>query len=207
MSPRFGANSTAVLLSINNTSKRFPTFVANRLSKIEAASRPSQWKYVPTRANPADEGSRGFNAREFVSKSRWLKAPEFLWETANSWPEPPVDMPPLPAEYDEVKVKPVFVQSADSTNPSGRLVAYYSSWLKLKKAVAWFHRFTDFLRSRNRTQYRSSLTCDDLSRAERAILRFVQQRTFKREIEVINRCSNHNRGCKRDLKGMGLARS
>ena len=165
----FWSDSTAVLLSINNTSKRFPTFVANRSSKIKAASRPSQWKYVPTRANPADEGSRGFNAREFVSKSRWLKAPEFLWETANSWPEPPVDISPLPAEYDEVKVKPVFVQSADSTNPSGRLVAYYSSWLKQKKAVAWFHRFTDFLRSRNRTQYRSSLTCDDLSRAERAM--------------------------------------
>ena len=71
-----------------------------------------------------------------MSKSRWLKAPEFLWETANSWPEPPVDMPPLPAEYDEVK-----------------------------------------------------------------------QRAFKREIDVINRCSDHNRGCKRDLKGMGLARS
>jgi len=71
-------------------------------------------------------------------------------------------MPPLPAEYDEVKEKPVFVQSTDSTNPSGRLVAYYSSWLKQEKAIAWFHRFADFLRSRNRTQHRSSLTCDDL---------------------------------------------
>ena len=106
-----------------------------------------------------------------------------------------------------MKVKPVFVQSTDSTNPSGRLVAYYSSWLKLKKAVEWFHPFADFLRSRNRTQRRSSLTCDDLSGAERAILRFVHQRTFKREIDVINRCSDRNRGCKRDLKGMGLARS
>jgi len=142
-----------------------------------------------------------------VSKSRWLKAPEFLWETANSWPEPPVDMPALPAKYDEVKVKPVFVRSTDSTNPSGRLAAYYSSWLKLKKAVAWFHLFADFLRSRNCTQCRSSLTCDDLSRAERAILRLVQQRTFKREMDVINRFSDHNRGCKRNLKGMGLARS
>jgi len=116
-------------------------------------------------------------------------------------------MPPLPAEYHEVKVKPVFVQSTDWTNPSGRLVAYYSSWLKLKKAVAWFHLFADFLRSRNRTQRHSTLTCDNLSGAERAILRFVQQRTFKREIDVINRCSDHNRGCKRDLKNMGLARS
>jgi len=105
----FWSDSTAVLLSINNTSKCFPTFVANRISKLEAASRPSQWKYAPTRANPADEGSRGLHARELVLKSRWLKAPEFLWKTANSWPEPPVDMPPLPAEYDEVKVKPVFV--------------------------------------------------------------------------------------------------
>jgi len=97
---------------------------------------------------------------------------------------------PLPAEYDEVKVKPVFVQSTDSTNSSGRLVAYYSSWLKLRKAVACIHRLADFLRSRNRTQRCSSLTCDDLSGAEMAILRLVQQRAFKRDINVINRCSD-----------------
>jgi len=203
----FWSDSTAVLLSINNTSKRLPTFVANRLSKIEAASRPGQWRYVPTNVNPADEGSRGSNAREFVSRSRWLKAPKFLWEEADSWPESPVDMPPLPTEYDEVKVKPVFVQSIDSTSPSERLMAYYSSWLKLRKAVAWFHRFAEFLRSRNRPHCCGSLTCDDLSGAETAILRFVQQQTFKQEIDVINRCADQKRSCKRDLKGMDLTRS
>jgi len=62
-----------------------------------------------------------------VSRSPWLIAPEFLWEVAKSWPEPPVDMPPLPAEYDDGKVKPVFVQSIDSTGPSEKLITYYSS--------------------------------------------------------------------------------
>jgi len=203
----FWSDSTAVLLSINNTSKRFPTFVANRLSKIEAASRPGQWKYVPTNVNPADEGSRGSNAREFVSRSRWLKAPKFLWEKADSWPESAVDMPPLPTEYDEVKVKPVFVQSIDSTSLSERLMAYYSSWLKLRNAVAWFHRFAEFLRSHNRPHCCGSLTCDDLSGNETAILRFVQQQTFKQEIGVTSRCADQKRSCKRDLKGMGLTRS
>ena len=46
-----------------------------------------------------------------MSRSPWLIAPEFLWEVAKSWPEPPVDMIPLTAEYDDGKVKPVFVQA------------------------------------------------------------------------------------------------
>jgi len=54
-------------------------------------------------------------------------------------------------------------------------MAYYSSWLKLRKAVAWFHRFAGLLRSRNRPQCCGSLTCDDLSGAETVILRFVEQ--------------------------------
>ena len=61
---------------INNCTKRFPTFVANRLAKIEELSNPSQWNYVKSKLNPADDGSRGLNASEFTN-SRWIKGPEF----------------------------------------------------------------------------------------------------------------------------------
>ena len=41
----FWIDSTAVLLSILNRSKRFPTFVANRLAIIEQSSDPSEWHF------------------------------------------------------------------------------------------------------------------------------------------------------------------
>ena len=58
----FWTDSTAVLQTLRNTSKRFPVFVADRLSKIENGSNVSQWRYVPTRLNPADSASRGIHS-------------------------------------------------------------------------------------------------------------------------------------------------
>ena len=75
----FWTDSTAVLQMINSCNTRFPTFVANRLTKIEECLSPSQWHYVGTHHNPADEGSTGLSALAFVTKSRWLKGPEFLF--------------------------------------------------------------------------------------------------------------------------------
>ena len=58
----FWTDSTCVLRYIENQEKRFQTFVANRVATIHDASSPSQWKYVNTQDNPADDTSRGVPA-------------------------------------------------------------------------------------------------------------------------------------------------
>ena len=63
----FWTDSTIVLWYLNNTMKRFQTFVANRVSAIQQASSPSKWRYVDTRNNPADDVSRGQTATELLS--------------------------------------------------------------------------------------------------------------------------------------------
>ena len=50
----FWTDLTAVLQYIANTNKRFHTFVANRLAIIHDRSTLDQWKFVQTKANPAD---------------------------------------------------------------------------------------------------------------------------------------------------------
>ena len=56
----FWTDSFSVLSMSNNASKKFPVFVANRLSKIEGASDPKQWRYVESKLNPADDASGGY---------------------------------------------------------------------------------------------------------------------------------------------------
>ncbi|XP_068680455.1 uncharacterized protein [Montipora foliosa] len=58
----FWTDSTCVLRYIENQDKQFQTFVANRVATIHDASSPSQWKYVNTQDNPADDASRGVPA-------------------------------------------------------------------------------------------------------------------------------------------------
>ena len=48
-------DSTSVLQYIRNESKRFKTFVTNRVAKIHDASDVSQWRYVDSKSNPSDE--------------------------------------------------------------------------------------------------------------------------------------------------------
>ena len=45
----FWFDSTSVIQLIRNTSKRFRTFVANRLSVIHDGSSPEQWRYVDSK--------------------------------------------------------------------------------------------------------------------------------------------------------------
>ena len=66
----FWSDSTVVLQYIRNEDQRFHTFVANRISAILAVSSPSQWRYVNTDVNPADDISRGMSADEFICNQR-----------------------------------------------------------------------------------------------------------------------------------------
>ena len=74
----YWTDSTSVLQYIANVSRRFQTFVANRLAIIHDESTPSQWRYVNTKLNPADAASRGLNTTETSKIHLWLTGPEFL---------------------------------------------------------------------------------------------------------------------------------
>ncbi len=83
--PVFWTDATSVLQYTGNESKRFYTFVANRVAKIQSTTEVLQWRYVDSALNPADDGSRGVKAEELTKSRRWLVSPEFLWKTEDSW--------------------------------------------------------------------------------------------------------------------------
>ena len=74
----FWTDSTSVLKYIYNETKRFHTYVANRIAVIHNLSQVHQWRYVNTRDNPADDASRGLNIEPLLKSPRWLHGPHFL---------------------------------------------------------------------------------------------------------------------------------
>lgn len=79
----FWTDSQVVIGYIHNESKRFHTFVANRVQEIRNDTKPEQWLYIASESNPADAASRGLTARQLVQESNWLKGPQFLWSSDN----------------------------------------------------------------------------------------------------------------------------
>ena len=135
-----------MLKYLNSESTRFKTFVANRVSAILEHSEASQWRYVNTSLNPADHVSRGQSAEAFLKCESWLSGPSFLLCGEDQWPKNP-DPERINVDDPEVKrVQSHAIQMQEHKDPLGQLMMYYSSWTKLKRAVAWFLKLKNLLK-------------------------------------------------------------
>ena len=67
----FYTDSKVVLGYIQNESKRFYVYVANRVQLIRTVSDPTQWRYVDTSSNPEDLARPGSSV-EKLKDSIWL---------------------------------------------------------------------------------------------------------------------------------------
>ncbi|XP_028412576.1 uncharacterized protein LOC114535468 [Dendronephthya gigantea] len=92
----FHTDSKVVLGYLQNESKRFYVYVANRIQVIRTGSDPSQWHYVKSSENPADMATRGKPAKDLLD-SIWFTGPHFLRNSSFSEPSlAEID----PMEYD-----------------------------------------------------------------------------------------------------------
>ena len=58
-STHYWSDSSTVLCWIRSESRRYHTFVANRVAEIQDSSKVNDWRHVPGSMNPADIVSRG----------------------------------------------------------------------------------------------------------------------------------------------------
>ena len=216
----YWSDSTCVLQYIRNQSKRFHTFVANRLSVIHENSAPHQWRHISSELNPADEVSRGLTVEEMCANSKWLNGPQFLTRRDEFWPrDPTLHEPELSDDDPEIKRAQSNSQSS-SGHQSGdvlsSLIERHSSWERLKRAVAWLHRFrTWFIERYSRrpisSKVKSSvnrrvLSVDEMKEAEKEIIKHTQRISFPEVIQALQRIgsSQHSRQATSELKNLKM---
>ncbi len=145
----FWTDSQTVLKYINNETSRFKTFVANRVEVIRNGSETSQWNYVPTECNPADDCSRGLSMEKLLKCERWFNGPQFLWKATSEWPGRSFALDETLSNQDpEVRVKVGVVKSIAEPDAVTTLTHHYSEWMRLKRAVAWWLRLKHILQQR-----------------------------------------------------------
>jgi len=189
-STTYWTDSTSVLKYIRNQSRRFQTFIANRVATIQDSSESSQWKYVSTTTNPADIASRGINDCDTAKLNQWLNGPEFLWRDESTWPLQPDIPSQLTGNDPEVK-KEARVNVITQNETLTTLIPRYSSWYRLQKAVAWITRFKAYLcykhhRSKSHTAPATGpLTVQELKNATKEIIVQVQRQSFPDEYALL----------------------
>ncbi|KAL4008074.1 hypothetical protein ACER0C_001926 [Sarotherodon galilaeus] len=204
----FWTDSTSVIKYLKNETARFRTFVANRVAAIKDRSAVSQWRYVNTSANPADFASRGLSVGAFLKAKTWITGPDFITKPEMEWPEMPDSVCQPICNDPEVKEASVYAlmveEGADATT---QLIHHYSSWHRVKRAVAWILRLKGVLKllaqkrkdleanlydgrleqEKQMTHLKANLpilplSVSDMVEAEVEIVRFSQGQRFGEEI-------------------------
>lgn len=65
----------------------WPTFIANRVSEVQATMAGTQWHLVTGVDNPADVASRWIMSSEIRTHPLWWTGPQWLQSERDSWPE------------------------------------------------------------------------------------------------------------------------
>ena len=180
------SDSRIVLGYINNESKRFHTYVANRLSQIHEVSSTTQWNHVATECNPADIVSRGLSNLNDLSKSIWFRGPEFLWSNE---PLPTSPVTSFSVDPNDVELKKSVITLAACSEPA--LSAYdqiilgivdkSSSWEKTARCIS----ILEYIKSKHSLKSAGKISVSDRKSAENVIIRTVQNVSFHDEISSL----------------------
>ena len=192
-SMKYFTDSKVVLRYIRNRTRRFYTYVSNRIAHIHAVSNPNQWSYVPTHLNPADAATRGSVSDVKTSLDIWLAGPAHLCTEDEAEFAQEADYP-LVCPEDDKDIRPDV--SACKTELSNHLTpiedrfSRFSTWDSLVSSLSTLRHVS--------ASYCGTVDCagwhlceqskSEISRkdTEHFILNCVQTKAFKGEIEAIN---------------------
>ena len=191
----FWTDSEVVRGCVSNDSRRFHTFVANRVQCIREFSEPHQWRRVDTKENPADDASLGLSAQELANSHRWWSGPDFLWKPFDHQTD--VDEAAIVSENDP-EIKKTF-SFAVKVKPFANLLKrlqHYSDWHQAKRAVALCLRLQRRLkrkgheqkntviktsREQEGTAHLDPVSVEELRLVEIEIVKAIQKEAFPQE--------------------------
>lgn len=198
-SRHFWSDSQTVLGWLKSDHRRYRQFVSFRVSEILDTTDMSQWRYVPTKENVADERTKWAKIPNLTSSDRWFMGPEFLYHPQEKWP---ADISTKNMTDEELRSHyHHFVQ-----NPRPIIFQNFSTWRGLRRGLAGAIRYTRNLLTRTRSDngfttltgsYCLTLTKVQYLQAEMLIFTQAQSEGFPKEIEILkgnlNTAPDHHR--------------
>jgi len=185
---RFWTDSMNVLHWIHNQSRQFKPFVANRIGTIHQSSTPMQWRYVPSKKNPADLASRGESVSNLVQNDQWWQGPDFLKDTPDCWPEMKIKQDECAKiELKRKSVSQTFVTIDASVNEDfGLNPKRFSDLNRLVRVSAWVHRFIDNCQvTKEERRLAPELSVQELEQAENRIFIAAQSEGFSDDYKTL----------------------
>ncbi|XP_069140958.1 uncharacterized protein [Argopecten irradians] len=197
---RYHSDSRVVLGYIDNRTRRFYTYVANREERILQSSQPSQWKYVSTAMNPADQATRSSARVDGFESSIWLRGPKQLQEDTESASS---DVYDLVEPKDDKEIRPEVAVVSRKTVVGGFCARFerFSKWRRFVNVVLRIKQLVQRFRKNKRISadqpVETPLTRVD---SEVTIIRQAQKSDFEEEISDL--CAGKQVSKTSSIKGL-----
>lgn len=180
----YWSDSMIALGWIRNPSKRWKTFVANRVSEIQTLTNIESWSHVKSEENPADLLSRGVSIIYLIDCELWWHGPKWLEQDTSSWNSSvKIDVNDLP---EEKLVTCMTIIKRD--NIIMNLILKCSSLQKLQRVTAYVLRFISNLRTKEKTLRNfENLTPRELDNSLNILIKTIQVHVYPREYEELQK--------------------
>ena len=132
----FWTDSKVVLGYISNSARRFHVFVSKIIQQIRDLTSRGQWRYIESKANPADFVSRGLHAQDLIDKKEWWSGPKFLWTNFDTQHGVINNAATLSPQDPEVRRISALATGATEPADIEERLCYFSSWHQAKRAIA-----------------------------------------------------------------------
>ncbi|XP_052748143.1 uncharacterized protein LOC128200069 isoform X2 [Galleria mellonella] len=178
----FWTDSTIVLGWIASSPSQLKPFVRHRVVEIQEGSH--EWRYVPSKSNPADLVSRGLRADLLNNSSLWWSGPSFLKLDSSQWPlNPNKHNSNLPET-----IQSFHTDDSNLINNKGSLISSlidkFSNFTRLQRVVAFVLRFVNNCQ-KNTNKLSDQISLLELNNAAKLLLRTAQQDSFPEERELL----------------------
>ncbi|XP_062710881.1 uncharacterized protein LOC134288963 [Aedes albopictus] len=178
----FWTDAADVLCWLRSDHRTYSQFVAFRISDILESSDISEWKYVPTKENVADEGTKIQRQIRLDAESRWRRGPPFLWGPRNSWP-----LEPVSKQMTTLEIRPSMLHHSAMSTLDCLQADKFSNWHRLQRITALVARFPLNIRQRiaGESPVTGPLASAELLRAEIVHYKRAQRDVYYDEIALL----------------------
>ncbi|XP_018401691.1 PREDICTED: uncharacterized protein LOC108778879 [Cyphomyrmex costatus] len=175
------SDSTIALNWLTSPSRKWSTFVANRVGEIQSLTKTECWGHISSADNPADVLSRGTDPYELMNSSMWWQGPAFSRSPQDQWPSGKFTQ--LKDDIPEARVTSAVAVSLERSVVDD-LTDKFSNLNKLCRILAYCFRVRKTHRPSPPTSFVSR---NEISHALNAACRVVQRTSFSEEYKALSK--------------------
>lgn len=187
----FWSDSKTVLCWLRADPRRFRQFVSLRIGEILEATELTEWRWIPTKENVADDATKWQPVPDIGPNSRWFTGPKFLLLPESSWPT--VESEKNEGTIDNLEeLRPLHIHTQTISLPCTANEDRINSWIRLIRTQAIVYRYLDALKFMVQKLPKPSgpITAAEYRRAESCLFRKAQMDKFSYEIATLRGNAN-----------------